>query len=357
MVAMKIKTDSISGDSANLDLLRSLAVIFVVLSHIPALESITAPYFYDIHALGTLGVIIFFVHTSLVLMLSLERQTEILGERQRAFLFFIRRAFRIYPLSILVVLVVSVLASIYGGAYGDTLAYSTVFSNLLLIQNFTGDASIPGTLWSLPFEIQMYLVLPALYLFTSRAYKSAPRHVFLLWIGSVGSLIILWRFGLNYKPFKFIPCFLPGIIAFTLRDSNRKLAPCALFFYVGLVAILYPCAIAYWKISVELAWPVCLGLGIIIPWCSEIKVNWLRSAGKMIARYSYGIYLVHDPCIDYAFRYPRVVSPTLQWGIFVTGTIVLSYLAYHWIEKPGIDLGRQLAYRYKRSVVTNIAVD
>ena len=57
----------------------------------------------DSPPIGTFGVLIFFVHTSLVLMYSMER-SDMRGEALFAN-FYIRRIFRIYPLSVLAVLV------------------------------------------------------------------------------------------------------------------------------------------------------------------------------------------------------------------------------------------------------------
>src|SRR5207249_6404641 len=53
--------------------------------------------------LGRLAVLFFFVHTCLVLMLSLERQTAKFGLHNLHWIFMTRRAFRVYPLSIAVV--------------------------------------------------------------------------------------------------------------------------------------------------------------------------------------------------------------------------------------------------------------
>jgi peptidoglycan/LPS O-acetylase OafA/YrhL len=348
---MRLSTDYLRGDSANLDLLRSLAVIFVVISHLPFLGTIVEPYHYHLQTLGLLGVLIFFVHTCLVLMLSLERQAGMNSE-WRASQFYIRRAFRIYPLSIVAVLVVSVLTR----GYDTAPSYSTILSNLLLIQNLNGKPSIPPELWSLPFEVQMYLVLPALYLLATRAGKAAPRQIGLLWVASGTMILLLWRLGLNYHLFKYLPCFLPGVMAFTLRKSVRELSPWALFLYVGLVAVLLPCAVTFGAKENFLAWPVCLVLGLIIPRCREIGSKFVQIAGKVVARYSYGIYLVHGTCIKFAFHRLGITSYWLQFVTFAAATAVFSYLAYHWIEKPGIDLGRKLAERWERYGVVNKAV-
>lgn len=60
-----------SGDLPNLDILRAVAVLLVLVDH-------SAKFFggsFDLlHPLGITGVYLFFTHTSLVLMFSLERQ-------------------------------------------------------------------------------------------------------------------------------------------------------------------------------------------------------------------------------------------------------------------------------------------
>jgi peptidoglycan/LPS O-acetylase OafA/YrhL len=91
----------LTASSANLDFLRSFAVLLVVGFHL-------AKFFnwrfgnLRVTDFGLLGVMLFFVHTTLVLMFSLERQSA--GRGASLFVpFMIRRCFRIYPLAILVV--------------------------------------------------------------------------------------------------------------------------------------------------------------------------------------------------------------------------------------------------------------
>ncbi len=145
-------------DSPNLDLLRALAVGMVVLSHLLlVLGDGFEPPGYDIHAMGHAGVAIFFVHTTLVLMASLQRHGP------AAVPFFIRRFMRIYPLSVAVVVFFGLLKLISG----VSINWAEFMSNLLLIQNLTGHAAVPGPLWSLPYELQMYALLPALYAITT----------------------------------------------------------------------------------------------------------------------------------------------------------------------------------------------
>ena len=85
---------------------------------------------------------------------------------------------RIYPLSIVAVLSVSCMAILSGGIFD----FRVVIANLLLIQNITDSPSIPATLWSLPYEVQMYLILPFFFLMIN---KMQERKIFL---GSVRKL-------------------------------------------------------------------------------------------------------------------------------------------------------------------------
>src|SRR5688500_16522490 len=90
----------------NLDALRAFAVLLVLADHV--LETFAALDGGNFHpfdrSLGRLGVLLFFVHTCFVLMGSLERG----GGAGWAFAreFYVRRAFRIYPLAIVCVLAV-----------------------------------------------------------------------------------------------------------------------------------------------------------------------------------------------------------------------------------------------------------
>src|SRR2546422_2702571 len=96
-----------SSESANLDVLRAMAVFIVLVTH---LLQVLFPYSYALslfRALGRFGVLIFFVHTSLVLMMSMERLN--LSGKTLFAGFYVRRAFRIYPLSIATVVIVWVL--------------------------------------------------------------------------------------------------------------------------------------------------------------------------------------------------------------------------------------------------------
>jgi peptidoglycan/LPS O-acetylase OafA/YrhL len=90
------------GLEANLDLLRAMAVLLVLAQHLCSRMHIEHVAWAPTRSLGLFGVLLFFVHTSLVLMYSMERS----GLKGAGLLkdFYIRRIMRVYPLSIIAIL-------------------------------------------------------------------------------------------------------------------------------------------------------------------------------------------------------------------------------------------------------------
>jgi len=341
---------SISLGSGKLDALRSFAVCLVLLSHLPISATISNLVFgevnFHLQAVGLLGVAIFFVHTCLVLMMSLERQSARQGEAHLALIFLVRRAFRIYPLSIATVLI---LAALGWSAAGSRHAYVGIISNILLIQNITGHPSNPPALWSLPFEVQMYLVLPFVFLYVTAQGTRAVSAVLLIWFASAALVLVVWALGWDYQLIKYFPTFLPGVMAYSLQGRKPSLPATILVAYLALIVAIYPVLVARGVSEGALLWPICLALGVLIACSKEMIDGPVRAIVGQIAKYSYGIYLVHGPMIDFSFIHLKGHSVVFQWASFVMGTVLLSYVAFHLIEKPGIDIGTRLSNAMGRS--------
>jgi len=215
-------------------------------------------------------------------------------------------------------------------------------SNLFLIQNLTFSSSIIGPLWSLPLEIQMYLLLPFLFLWRKRSFWV----LLVLWVacGLLGHFPLAVPSLAWFSLLLFIPNFLPGVMAFTLAE--RRVIPSYLWtpFIVGLAAAysLYPSR----RFGAEL----CLLLGIAIPLFQEIKFRPLKFVSNRIATYSYGIYLGHSFCIWLALT--RLQS----WPLFVVMIILVPMALYHGLEKPALQYGIRLAEKASRPKLRAVAV-
>ncbi|NUO72931.1 MAG: acyltransferase [Frateuria sp.] len=329
-------------DSPNLDLLRSIAVLLVVLSHAtPFIGGQALVESYNFMTFGHIGVALFFVHTVLVLMQSLERSGD------SAMAFYLRRVFRIYPLAVTMVLVMVLLRL----RFGEPVALSTVAANLLLVQNLTGDISMPDQLWTLPFEVQMYLLLPALFMV---ARSRRP----LLWVATICAGALALGLALFYTvwhgrtgvvtPWHYIPCFLPGVLAYVLTNRARgTLSPLVLFAYIMICAAGLPLLVTAGIAETPLFWGLCLGLGLLIPACREIDSPRIASAAKVVATYSYGIYLTHTLALGLSFAGGRGLGHWLLLAVLLPG---LPFVAYRVIERPGIALGRRLAAAYSARI-------
>lgn len=325
----------IDAKYSNLDLLRALAVLAVYVDHVNTISGFPwgRPRMW---MLGRVGVLIFFVHTAYVLMMSLERTQ---NERQWAFRFYVRRAFRIYPLSLFfILLLIGMLIPLHDW---PNLQWSTreLLTNIPLLQNLFAQPSIHGNMWTLPYEIEMYAVLPLLSLILLKR-RSIPRLAGILFAGcAVGYAQMI---GLIPRPiFEFVPCFLGGVVAYYVSKTSAIRLPAWLWpasllvFGAGFVFFAPP----YPKPSYE--WAFCLFLGCFVPLFANLRHRSIVWLSGRIATYSYGIYLAHYVVLWTFLRY--LVLPTgWRWFWIVLFSIAFPAALYHFLEDPMIKLGKRL---------------
>ena len=325
----------------NLDLLRAVAVLLVVVCHLFGATERTRRMPLP-HELGSTGVLIFFVHTSLVLMLSMQRM-KISSPVTFAWKFYVRRLFRIYPLSILtVILVFSLHIPEQALAAFQQPTKLEWMSNLLLVQNLARTRSAISPMWSLPWEVEMYLALPLLFVALKSVRYRVPAVVLL---GVVAALLNVSGWSPIFKLLSFAPCFLGGILSYVLLRKARFLS--AWLWPAALLLILS--GYLFWRLFKPqgdyAAWLMCTVLGVAIPQFYDLPIGWLTKAAHVVAQYSYGIYLVHVPMIWFAFVYLGPLSFWVSLAIFLVAAVGLSVAAYHLVEEPMIGVGRRLSSR------------
>lgn len=335
--------------SANLDILRSLAVSVVLVDHLLLTlhfhQGLSHKTFIDeyVFNLSQAGVLAFFVHTSVVLMYSLERMTRNPG--RVALRFYVRRFFRIYPLSVFCI-VLAIIFRIPADTWGDAniVTIRTVFSNILLMQNLFWGKNILAPLWSLPYEVQMYLVLPALYLLTLR--RRAVVYLSGLYLFFAFVLFLYhWRLVGHIGVAEYVPCFLSGVLCYSLRDRIRTRVPASLWPPLLLLLILGYCLVGgsrgtgnFW-----VGWVFCLLLGLAINFFHDSSQRHVNLAAERIALYSYGVYLIHIPFLYLVFVVFGITNPVFGSLLFIVLTMLGSATTYYLIESPLIELGRKLS--------------
>jgi peptidoglycan/LPS O-acetylase OafA/YrhL len=332
----------------NLDVLRAAAVLCVLADHV--FIAATSTNSLALGWLGRAGVLVFFVHTALVLMGSLARSSgPSPGWIAR---FYFRRAWRIYPLAIAsIVLVLALHIPPHTPHVGMVAPFrmpdgATIYSNLLLAQNLVARPDVLGVLWTLPIEVQMYLTLPLCFL---AARKSVGAVALLIVGGMIGAVAFrvgapipgLWRLTM----LTFVPCFLAGVLAFALlrrATAPRISAGTWTLAVIALFAAFFAMRSRYESLAPQ--WAFCIALGLLIPLTREYRESLATRAAHLIATYSYGVYLLHLPALWIALvafgGYPRIV----QWGLFAVLMIAMPWLAYHLIERPGIWFGQRITH-------------
>ncbi len=336
-------------ERTNLDVLRSIAVLMVVVFHLFEVFHIAEGGAFG-HQLGQWGVLLFFVHTSLVLMLSLERLS---AEHPRfpTFTFLVRRVFRIYPLSVLAVAVVCAWRlplgdTVHGQFVASSFDLKTELSNYLLIQNLTHSDPVMAPLWTLPFEMQMYLVLPFLFLIAKRSPNALP--LFGIWL--VAAVLAPKSPVVDSQSLAdYTPCFIAGVISFKLLEKPRAKLP----FWSWLMLIALLTTLFLERATLKCGWVCCLVVGTLIPQFKDLAAGRVQRASQLIARYSYGIYVSHYAFIWLAFQRLHDVPLGLRWLVFLTGALVTPVILYHALEAPMISVGRRILRR--RAVEASLA--
>jgi peptidoglycan/LPS O-acetylase OafA/YrhL len=266
------------------DLIRLVAASLVLWSHQHALMGLSQPSLTVLHAsLGGLGLYIFFAASGYLNTLSLSRHRSVL-------VFLSNRALRIYP-----ALAVCVAFTVILGLFVATDVRAFVSHKLLsyIIKNttlffgvktgvpgvFEGSPfpeALNGSLWSLPYEVKMYVVL-ALCLAATRYDMAVPIIVF------AGAAVIT---GIGMLP--TFPEVSYWIAFSTLFLAGSVVAAAQVF--VGLplsISALVVIALVFAGLGEHvLTWELLLTAIVIAIGCLRLP-KWLRPPIDL----SYGIYL------------------------------------------------------------------
>jgi peptidoglycan/LPS O-acetylase OafA/YrhL len=293
---------------------------------------------YHFQTLGILGVVIFFTLTTFVLMISLKRanynKTYIINYK-----FYIERIFRIYPLSILIVIIYSIIKFNLEESFNLNL----FLNNIFLIQILNRSESFPVLLWTLSYEVFAYLFLPFILFMLKN--KNVKTRVLYFWILLIFLTLITKYFNENlFLIIKYMPCFLCGVIAFIFFKKNN-INYYYLIMYIFLGFLFIPIFTGVFNVPQNLT---CIlfkfPLGFLIAYSKEIKSNFINIPCNKIAKYSYGIYLFQGLAIDIIFNYSNLVLPIIfKITLAILLTILFAYVVKKFIEVPFIKCGKYLS--------------
>jgi peptidoglycan/LPS O-acetylase OafA/YrhL len=373
---------------ASLDGLRGLAILMVFCYHYFPHRG-TGVFGYLCSGMWT-GVDLFFVLSGFLITVILFDTQKTAGFYKY---FYVRRALRLFPVYLLFVFVILLIAH---GPYGHswallgtpghswavTLSYLLYGSNIIRFFNpgfVTVGPVSTGHLWSLAVEEQFYLVWPFLLSLLSTRKRILAASI----VGSIGALALRLVLAHTYNgdqrfiylelPTRADSLLLGSILAMLYRDQSfmaklRRGYGLHSIRIIGLVATTAFCAMAihihsfYFAAQPIDTWGLSLtaiasGALLLLSlqdgtWTRRILSTPLL---RFYGRYSYGLYLIHF-AFDHVFNtrvipaMAKVIHP-LQLAQIVAFTCLpgtctgVAVLSFHFIEKPFLELKRHFEYR------------
>jgi peptidoglycan/LPS O-acetylase OafA/YrhL len=349
-----------------IELFRGIASIMVMLSHYKDdLGQDYSVYVRGIFSLFNTGVHMFFVITGYVFARMFYSENKI-----AVIPFLTRRFFRIYPLyvcSLIAYLLLKLAFPEGPGAAAQPSAYLYFVRHLFFLETTRSYHEMfyfTGVYWSLPVEVEYYLLLPLLVY----VHRKVSYSLVLIFIAS-HSFILLIRYNLTEGVFDiyrivnghiigYICEFIIGIALYNLVNRYRKINK-TLMFGIGMSLL----AVVYWHYTmydekiknssyifiVYFGKTICsLGYAFILyPFLSlPIRNNSLFALfSSFMGNISYGIYLFHHFSIMLVRKiYPSLGALTtffLCLAVLLAIVIILHYIC----EEPLRAFGRRLSGR------------
>lgn len=332
----------------NLTALRWFAACLVLYGHAFVFLGLPEPLFLQWVPMGPLGVYIFFAISGYLVAQSWTRDPHVLR-------FLAKRALRIFPglavCTFLSVLVLGpLLTTLDAGTYWRNEHTRGYLTNMALyityhlpgvFANNRLPHAVNGSLWSLPVEFFMYLMLALLGLLAAAFKASSERLmawavgvmsvVFMqlaaLWAGTTSEALVMYRTDLRQVPMCGV-YFLVGASLFCFKLNKYFTLSNAL-----LALVLWLC------LSVQPQW-FAMAAWVVLPFVvlafGLARQPWLV---RMHARdYSYGIYIYAFPVQQTLVSYwPHMPLFAYLLSTFVI-TVALAALSWHFVEKPALKL-------------------
>ena len=384
---------TVSHRIEDIEVLRAIAVIFTILTHINGL----LPWYADRFAVKNVffnfstGVDLFFAVSGFVIARDLLPRIAAASTRENLFrvlvAFWIRRIYRIWPTSWIWIIAIVACSIIFKEHFAPlNVALADLQAIAMQVANFhwwwcvNGHASECGTTagvwWSLSLEEQFYIILPfAALIFRNRlsyfllvvvlaqAFMPRPNWntTLLWWIRtdaiSLGVLIAIFSRSNEYKIIrpdflskKHVALIIFGMLVFllaTVQGLPTKIDPVP--FSTGLIALISATLVLIASYN---------GNYLARGWIFKPVMLWIGSR-------SFAIYLIHSFAFNLTALFWIKIEPEgtvfgpsynlrfiLVWAILAFG---LAELNYRFVETPMRKKGRKLSEAMERRTITGLA--
>ena len=355
-----------------LDLMRAMAICMVLCSHILWIYNPKDGIIRQLFALfGFLGVEFFFVLSGFLIGRILYKIYIRENFAIKSVLYFLkRRWFRTLPNYYLVLLINIVITMSLSRPMPKLELYFVFFQN-----GFSKMATFFPESWSLSVEEWAYLILPISLLLLSLLYKPKNKRKFFLWIvllliAVFISFKILYQFSVKTTTLDEWNVSLKSVMIYRL-DAIFMGVLCAWislnyssfwtkiklpsFMIGGLIMMFMYFGMGYLRILPEtfpFVWNVVylplasLSIAFFMPFLSQLETSniFIKRPIEFISKISYSIYLLHYSVLLQLFMliFDKENATLLHLhcitAIYLTTTVIISYLLYRFYEKPMMDL-------------------
>lgn len=336
----------------NFDILRLLCAVFVIVSHSYALLGLNDNEL--LHRLtnnilwSDLGLCGFFTISGYLIYKSLI-------ESKNIWSYLGKRILRIFPgLLVCLILVVLACSFVYSGEgnyWNQKESYTFVLNNFLLYP-IQGDISgvfesnpistVNGSLWTLPYEFTMYIILILLLLLRNNQVKKV--------LVAIGICALILKntmfvnnfsntdmFYINVGSFsRFAQYFAVGVLLQMISIScwSKKIKTT-----ISIVSTLLSVGFIVFQIT-SLAM-LCLSILFILfgEMCCEKIYNFIHKIGDL----SYGTYIYAFPISQILILlFNLKISPTILTMLTLLFVLPIAYLSWRFVEKPALALKKYL---------------
>ncbi|WP_426369351.1 acyltransferase family protein [Pseudocolwellia sp. HL-MZ7] len=350
----------------NFNLVRFIAAFGVLLSHSYALSignNATEPFKQLVNmSFGHIAVDIFFISSGFLIANSLFVKKDLAN-------FLWARFLRIYPGLFIAVIFCVFIVGAFFTSYSliqyltDAQTYIFLIKNTVLF--FGEEASLPGvfeslpwsgvvngSLWTLPFEVKAYCLLVFFSIAINRlliwSNGALNERLIYLLIPLLGMLIYITNHFFTFLPisyfasedFRLYSLFFIGTACYIFKDY---LILSEQIFYPILFTLLAS------SINTELFFVVYnVTIFYVIFYIAYIPKGWIRGFNKY-GDYSYGIYIYAWPVQQSVIAFIPGVNVLELCVYSFIGTMFISYLSWHLVEKKALKFKGKIPFNFKKS--------
>jgi peptidoglycan/LPS O-acetylase OafA/YrhL len=335
------------GRDNNFNLLRFGAALAVFISHCPTIAGLGVISITTL--LGYVAVNAFFAISGFLVAKSLYTRNDLRH-------FLLARALRVYPALIFAVIYTSLIVGLYFSSlnsldylrHADTLEY--VYRNMLQLV-WPIPVALPGVdwlkvnapLWTLPFELHMYLLLALTAAIGLCLNKKLRIIVWGLYFTAVAISTVLYLvdyafllegYGLGYYGYylRFLSMFGVGVAFYVLRE--RVVLKTSYVIAIALLALLVS---PVRPLFVLVAYG---SLAYVLMYLAYVPGGFLRRFNKF-GDYSYGIYIFAYPTQKAVMQLMPGINVIELFLIAFALTLLISAFSWHLLERPALGLKRK----------------